>query len=94
MKVNDKRFVSHQAGFTLVELMIGMVIGLLAALVIVQVLQLFETQKRSTTGSADAQTNGSIALYNIGREVKVAGYPLMPTGLSGVADTPLECTAL
>ena len=52
-------------GFTLIELMIGMALGLLAVLIITQVMSLFEAQRRTTTGSADAQTNGGIALYSI-----------------------------
>ena len=94
MKLNSKSVISNQNGFTLVEIMIGMVIGMLATLVIVQVLSVFEGQKRSTTGNSDAQTNGQIALYNIGRELQLAGFPLMPTGLPNVADSPLECTTL
>jgi type IV pilus assembly protein PilW len=79
---------SYQAGFSLVELMVGMTIGLLATLVIMQVMSGFEIQKRVTTGSADAQTNGSIALYDLGRELKMAGYGLLP-----VTDSALECTS-
>ena len=79
----------RQRGFTLVEIMVGLVIGMLATIVIIQVLSVFETQKRSTTGTADAQTNGSIALYNISREMQNAGYPLMPA-----ASSALECTNL
>lgn len=78
-----------QTGFTLVEIMVGLAIGMLATLVIMQVFSVFEAQKRVTTGTADAQTNGSIALYNIGRELQIAGYPLMP-----MDDSPLECTTL
>jgi type IV pilus assembly protein PilW len=65
------------------------VIGLLATLVIMQVFTVFEGQKRTTTGSADAQTNGSIALHTIGHELQMAGYSLLP-----VTDSPLECTAM
>ena len=79
----------RQRGFTLVEIMVGMAIGMLATIVIIQVLSVFETQKRSTTGTADAQTNGSIALYNISREMQNAGYPLMPA-----ASSALECTTV
>lgn len=78
-----------QTGFTLVEIMVGLGIGMLAVIVIMQVLSVFENQKRVTTGTADAQTNGSIALYTIGRELQLAGYPLMP-----VTNSPLECTTL
>ncbi|MDD2894256.1 MAG: PilW family protein [Halothiobacillaceae bacterium] len=76
----------YQTGFTLVEIMVGLAIGLLATIVILQVFSVFEAQKRSTTGTADAQTNGSIALYNIAREIPLAGYPLMP-----IADNALKC---
>lgn len=94
MKQNNLHSRFTQAGFSLIEIMIGLVIGLIATLVISQVMSVFEGQKRSTTGTADAQTNGQIALYNIQREMQIAGYPLMPTGKPNVADTPLECTSI
>jgi type IV pilus assembly protein PilW len=78
-----------QTGFTLMELMVGMTIGMIATIIIVQVMSVFEAQKRTTTGSADAQTNGGIALYSIAREVQMAGYPMFP----GV-DTALSCTTI
>lgn len=69
--------------------MVGLTIGMFTTLVILQVMSVFEAQKRTTTGTADAQTNGGIALYTIGRELQMAGYPLLP-----VANSPLECTTL
>ncbi len=66
----------NQRGFTMIELLVGMVIAMLATLIIMQVYELFEGQKRTTTGGADAQTNGSIALFNIQRDVAMAGYGL------------------
>lgn len=65
-----------QQGFSLVEIMVGMVIGLLAMLVIVNIFSVYEQQKRTTTGSSDAQTNGAIALFNVQRDVQSAGYGL------------------
>jgi len=73
-----KNIPLRQAGFSLVEILVGLVIGLLATLVIMQVFSVFEGQKRSTSGSADAQTNGSIALMNIQRDLQMAGYGLPP----------------
>lgn len=85
-----RRFLRfHRAGFTLIELMVGMAIGLLATIIIMQVMSLFEAQRRTTTGSADAQTNGGIALYSIAREVQMAGYSLLP-----VIDSALECSTV
>lgn len=71
--------VTHQVGFSLVELMVGLVIGLFATLAIMQVFGVFEGQKRTTSGTADAQTNGSVALYSVQRDVRLGGYglPLM-----------------
>lgn len=94
MTSNSKHPAFLQAGFTLVEIMVGLAIGLLATIVIMQVFSVFEAQKRTTTGTADAQTNGNIALYEIQRELQMAGYPLIPYGLPGVADSALECTTL
>ncbi|MBA3695737.1 MAG: PilW family protein [Methylotenera sp.] len=65
-----------QAGFSLIEIMVGLVIGLLATLVIMNVFSVFEEQKRTTTGNSDSQTNGAIALYNLQRDVQLAGFGL------------------
>ena len=97
MSVTPRMSTTRQHGFTLIEIMVGLAIGLLATLVIIQVMSVFETQKRTTTGTADAQTNGSIALYNLTREINLAGYPLMP-GINAanpqILDSPFECTTL
>jgi type IV pilus assembly protein PilW len=68
--------IRHQAGLSLVEMMVGMVVGLLATLVIMQAFTAFEGQRRATTGTADAQTNGSLALMNIQRDLQTAGFGL------------------
>jgi type IV pilus assembly protein PilW len=65
-----------QKGFSLVELMIGLVIGLFVSLAIYNVFGVFEKQKRVTTGNSDAQTNGAIAIYNIQRDAEKAGFAL------------------
>lgn len=79
----------NQKGFSLVELMVGLVIGLLATLVIMQTFSLFEGQKRSTSGTADAQTSGSVALYSLQRDLQLAGFGLP---LYDNANMPLNCT--
>lgn len=83
------RLQRAQSGFSLVEILVGLVIGLLVTLVIMQVFSVFEGQKRSTTGTADAQTNGNIALYNLQRDVQVAGFGL-PVYMED--NNPLLCT--
>ncbi|WP_047540034.1 PilW family protein [Methylotenera versatilis] len=66
--------ITNQQGFSLIELMVGLVIGLIATLVIMQTFSAFEGTKRSTTGISDAQTNGNIGLYMIQRELQFSGY--------------------
>lgn len=61
-------------GFTIVELMVGLAIGLLTTLIITQVLAFSEGQKRTTTTGTDAQVNGALALYALQREITMAGY--------------------
>ncbi|TCV88955.1 PilW family protein [Sulfurirhabdus autotrophica] len=90
MPFNNKITIRYHSGFTLVEILVGMVIGLLAVMVIMQVFSVFEGQKRTTTGTADAQTNGAIALYNIQREALMAGFGLP---VFDGNNTPLACTA-
>ncbi len=65
-----------QRGVTLVEMMVGMLIGLLAVVVISQVLIVSEGQKRTTTSGSDAQVNGALALYALQRDLEIAGYGL------------------
>lgn len=86
MNPNNPHTHFNQAGFSLVEIMVGLVIGLLATLVVLQVFSVFEGQKRTTTGTADAQTNGNVALYTIKRDIGMAGYGLLP-----IVNTPLDC---
>lgn len=63
-----------QSGFTLIELMVGVLLGLLTTLVIAQVLAFAEGQKRGTTSGSDAQVNGALALYAVQRDLQMAGY--------------------
>lgn len=65
-----------QAGIGLAEIMVALAIGMITILVIMQLMINFEGQKRTTTGSSDAQINGSIAMYSIQRQAQLAGYGL------------------
>lgn len=66
--------VRYRKGFSLVEVMVGLAMGMIAMLVIMQVFAVFEGGKRTTTGGADAQSNGAIALFMIERDVRMAGW--------------------
>jgi type IV pilus assembly protein PilW len=62
------------AGFTLVEIMIALLIGLIAVIVIMQTYAVSEGFKRTSSSGSDAQTNGGIALYMVERDLRIAGY--------------------
>ena len=90
----SKKLISNQAGFSLIEIMVGLVIGLIATLVIMNVITAFEGQKRTTTGNSDAQVNGSVAMYNIQRVVQMAGFGLpIFDATSTINTSPLRCLA-
>ena len=90
MNPNRQRRSSPQraAGFSLVELMVAVVIGLIGCVVIFQVFSVFEGQKRTATSSGDAQQNGLLALVSLERDGRMAGYginypPLLGCSVQG-----------
>jgi type IV pilus assembly protein PilW len=64
-------------GFSLVEIMVAVAVGMLGILIIMQVFLLAEGQKRTTTGGADAQENALMAMYTLERELRIAGLGLV-----------------
>lgn len=67
----------HQLGFTLVELMVGLALGLITTLIIAQVMINADAQQRTTTQGTDAQINGASAVYLLSRDLQAAGYGLI-----------------
>ena len=78
-------------GFSLVEVMVGLVIGMLGILVIMQVFAVSEGRKRTTTSGSDAQINGLSALLAIERDVRQAGFGYTSSPGSGT-NPALGCT--
>jgi type IV pilus assembly protein PilW len=61
-------------GFSLVEVMVAMLIGLIGTIVIFQTFAVSESQRRTTTGGGDAQQNGLLALAGIERDARLSGF--------------------
>lgn len=80
-----------QNGFGLVEIMVGLGVGMLAMVVVMQVFSQAEGQKRTTTGGADAQSNGAIALSMIERDGKMAGWGMANSMFSNCNTTYSYC---
>src|SRR5262249_47729833 len=64
---------SKQCGSGLVEVMISVVIGMLLVLVVYQIHQVSNAQKRTIVSDGNASQNASYATYLIGREISMAG---------------------
>lgn len=76
-------FAKRCRGIGLVDLMVGLTIGLAAMLIILKVAVLFESRRRSSTGIADAQLNAASATLVIARELRIAGQGLGPPDALG-----------
>lgn len=88
------------AGFSLVEIMVAMVIGMFGIIVMMQVFALSEERKRTTTSGGDAMTEGVMGLYGLQRDIRMGGYGIgdvsvlgcnvtLPTSATPIAMAPV-----
>ena len=73
-------------GFSLIELLIGIVIGLVGLLAIFQVVTVWDSHNRTTTAGGDADVGGTLAMFTLERDIKQAGLGMKPT-----VGTQLNC---
>lgn len=69
-----KSFRSNQRGISLIEMMVGIAIGIVCVLIILQLLSAWEARKRTTTSGNDAQISGTLAGFTLDRDLRLAGY--------------------
>jgi type IV pilus assembly protein PilW len=85
--VKSSRRKKVGGGFTLTEVLVALVVGLIVTLAMFETLALFEGQKRTTVGSSEAQENGLFSLAFLGQSIRNAGV--------GLADPSIyDCTRL
>lgn len=70
-------------GFSLVEIMVALVIGMIAMIVVMQIYGASEANKRTTTGGDDAQISGALGLFGLQRDLRQAGYGIGSYNLLG-----------
>lgn len=73
----------RQSGFSLVELMVGLVVAMVAMVIVAQIFTLSEGSRRTTTGGDDAQTSGALAITELQRELRQAGQGIVSPNLIG-----------
>lgn len=69
-----------QAGLSLVEIMVGVLIGMIGIVVIFQMLATSESRKRTVSAGSDVQVSGIIGLTSLERDVREAGYGFSSAG--------------
>ncbi len=72
-------YSAFASGFTMIELLIAMIIGLLGTIVIFTVYQNAEGFKRTTVAAGDAQTGGAVALFSIEQYIRTSGSGITTT---------------
>jgi len=73
----------RQTGFSLIEIMVGLVIGMATVVIMLQMLSNAEASKRITAGGNDAQTNSTMALYTLERDIRASGYGISSFSILG-----------
>lgn len=72
-RMQDQCHGFWQSGMTIVELLVGIAIGMLTVLAVMQISGQAEQWRRNASIGADAQTSGQIATFTLGREILEAG---------------------
>jgi type IV pilus assembly protein PilW len=75
--------IARRRGFSLVELMVSIVIGLLALLFAVRLVAGSEKAQRIEVGSSDSMQNGMVALFSMSGDAAQAGFGLNDPILTG-----------
>lgn len=68
--------VARAAGFSLVELMVSVVIGLLAVVFATRLMTDAERNKAAALGGSDSMQNGMLAMFSISGDAEQAGFGL------------------
>jgi type IV pilus assembly protein PilW len=87
------RYAGALRGFTLVEVMVGVLIGMIAIIVIFQVFQVSDARKRTTSQGSDAQIAGTVAMFAVERDIRLAGYGFGPAA-SAAGGNLMGCDVL
>lgn len=62
-----------QQGMTLIEVLVGIAIGLIGMLVMFQMVTVWDARTRVNASSGDAQVAGTLAMFNLERDVRLGG---------------------
>ena len=86
---------AEQAGFTLIELMVGMVVGVIVVVAAFTILTTTSKSLRANEQIVDTQQNARMAMEWLARDLKLAGFgsPGVPIGNCSNGIVPSDQTA-
>jgi len=76
-----------QAGVTLIEMMVALVIAMVLSIAVMMVLSTFEGRRRTVGSTSDLDQTGALALFQLDRWIRSAG-----SGLGQASDFAYGCT--
>ena len=85
-----------QRGMSLIEIMVGVVIGLIGCVVIFQMYMVAEGRKRTVSSGSDMEISGRLGLMSLERDLQAAGYGygVAASGSATVAGPALGCNVI
>ncbi|MGZ8259041.1 MAG: PilW family protein [Caldimonas sp.] len=87
MRARTPEMPRRPLGLSLVEVLVGVAIGLIGIVAIFQAIAVWSKHTATTSSGGDAQVAGTLALFNIERDVKQAGH-----GFGRAATPVMGCT--
>lgn len=76
-------FIRRPAGFSLIELLVSVAVGLMALVFATRLFATSERDKQSAVGKADAMQSGAQALFSISKELASSGWGVNDTLVNG-----------
>lgn len=88
---------ARQRGLTMVEILVAALIGLIGAVIVMQVMTQSESGRRATSNVAASQTNGQLAIFLMERDLMQAGQGIVIDNAvfnysTSTTPSPLNCT--
>jgi type IV pilus assembly protein PilW len=82
-----KRARRSQAGVTLIEMMVALVVGMVLSIAVMMVLSTFEGRRRTVGSASDLDQTGALAMFQLDRWIRSAG-----TGMGQGSGFAYGCT--
>lgn len=77
------RYNKKQSGMSLIEILVGLVIGLIGMLVIFQTMAIWGERTATTVSGGDARTTGAIGMYSVEQDLVQSGLGFGRTNFAG-----------